>query len=46
LDQDVEDFPLGVDRSPKIDHAAANPQINFVKVPGGMRLYRALELTT
>src|ERR1019366_9145831 len=33
LDQHIEHFALGVDGAPKIDHAAADFQIDFVQMP-------------
>ncbi len=33
LDQHVEDLTLGIDGAPKIDHAAIDFQIDFVKMP-------------
>ena len=38
LDQHVEDLTLGVDGAPKIDHAAIDFQIDFIQMPGRMRL--------
>jgi hypothetical protein len=31
-DQHIEDFAFGIDGSPEIDNATANPQIDFVTV--------------
>ena len=38
LDQHVEDFALGVDGAPQIDHPAIAFQIDLVEMPGGVRL--------
>ena len=38
LDQHVEDFALGVDGAPQIDHAAIDFQIDFVQMPGRVGL--------
>jgi hypothetical protein len=37
LNQNIEDFALGVDGAPEIDHAAIDFQINFVKMPSRIR---------
>ena len=42
LDQHVEDLAFGVDRSPKVDHAAADFQIDLFEVPSRMRLQATL----
>jgi hypothetical protein len=38
LDQHIEDFALGVDGAPQIDHAAGDFQIELTKMPAGARL--------
>ena len=38
LDQHVEDFALGVDGAPQIDHAAIDFQIDFVQMPSRVGL--------
>jgi hypothetical protein len=38
LHEHVEDFALGVDGSPQIDHAARDFQIHLIQVPGPARL--------
>ena len=38
LDQNVKHFALGVDGAPEVDHAAIDLEINFVQMPGRMRL--------
>jgi hypothetical protein len=38
LDQHIEDIALGVNGAPQIDHAASDFQINFVEMPGRVRL--------
>ena len=42
LDQHVEDFALGVEGAPQIDHAAGNLEINLVKMPTRVSLGRRL----
>ena len=39
LDQHVEHFALGVDGAPEVDHATFDPEIDFVRMPGRMRLW-------
>ena len=38
LDQHIEDFALGIDGAPKIDHAAIDFQIDFVEMPSRLGL--------
>src|SRR5271166_3060386 len=38
LDQHVEDLALGVDGAPQINHPPIDSQVDFVKMPGSMRL--------
>src|SRR5262245_24186631 len=38
LDQNIKDFALGVDGAPQIGHAAIDFQIDFVEMPGRVRL--------
>ena len=42
LDKHIKNLAFGVDGSPEIDNATANPQINFVKMPRSVRLWAAL----
>ena len=42
LDQHIENLALGVDGAPQINHPPIDFQIDFVKMPGRMRLRAAL----
>ena len=42
LDQHIEDLAFGVEGSPEIDHAATNPQIDFLQMPNRVWLWAAL----
>jgi Glutamine synthetase, beta-Grasp domain len=46
LDQHIEDFALGVDGSPQVDHAAIDFQIDLVEMPDGVRLRPAFTRAT
>jgi hypothetical protein len=38
MDQHVEDLAFGIDGAPKIDHAAIDFQIDFIQMPGRIRI--------
>ena len=42
LDQHIEDFALGVDGAPQMDHSAGDFQIDFIQMPYRLRLGAAL----
>ncbi len=42
LKQDVEQFALGIDGAPEVDHAASDLQIHLIEMPRRMRSWSAL----
>jgi hypothetical protein len=41
LDQDVKDFPLGIDRAPQVHPAHIDTNVHFIQMPGGMRPFNS-----